>query len=98
MFCGGLYWQRLRQVLHYYPRHRVHVVISENLRERTRHEMSRIYRFLKVDRIHPDRYESRSSGGPPMNAATEAFVRRAYRPHNEMLFNMLGLKAILAWN
>jgi hypothetical protein len=98
MFCGGLYWQRLREVFRYYHRRQVHIVISENLRRRTRQEMNGIYRFLQVDRFHPEQYELRSSGGPPMNAETEAFVRRAYRPHNEMLYDMLRIEAIREWH
>jgi hypothetical protein len=97
MFCGGLYWQRLQQVFQYYPRRQVHIVIAENMRQQTQHEMDRIYRFLGVEPIHPEQYESRSSGGAPMKPETEAFVRRVYRPHNKLLYDMLQIEAISAW-
>jgi hypothetical protein len=97
MFCRGIYWRQLEQVFRCFPRRHVHVVISENLRQRTRHEMDRIYDFLNVDRVHPERYEPRSSRRAPIDPETEAFLRRAYRPHNELLYEMLRIESIRAW-
>lgn len=87
----GFYAEQLLHILKWYPRMQLYVAITERVRRNMAREYNKIFDFLGVDRFQGE-FEERFVGNPA--PAMDLTVRRAlidlYRPHNKMLFELLG--------
>lgn len=45
----SLYWKQASHYLKYWPKHKIHIVFLEDLKQHPQHELKKIYNFLNVD-------------------------------------------------
>lgn len=90
----GLYIDLIGNLLKYYPREQVFIIISEQMKKDMPGIYNKIFDFLGATRaeidfdrdVHAGKYEK------PMSAWARETLENIYSPYNERLFNFLGHK------
>jgi Sulfotransferase domain len=88
----GLYIDLIENLLKYYPRKQVCIVISEQMKQDMQGTYNKIFDFLGVKRtkinfdmnVHAGKYEK------PMSSWARETLNQIYGPYNERLFDFLG--------
>jgi hypothetical protein len=88
----GLYINLIENLLKYYPRQQVFILISEQMKQDMQGTYDKISDFLGVERakinfdmgVHAGKYEK------PMSPWARETLNKIYDPYNERLFDFLG--------
>lgn len=95
----GLYDLQLERLFSYFPQEQVHVCFLEDFRSNEQAEYDRIYAFLGVDSIpiRSDKFNVQDSYPFPLDPQAHIDLYQSYAPHNERLFQILGLPERADW-
>lgn len=90
----GLYIDLIENLLKYYPRQQVLIVISEQMKQDMQGTYNKIFDFLDVARakISFDRHVLVRKYEKPMSKWEEEILNKIYSPYNKRLFSFLGYK------
>ena len=90
----GLYYQQLVNVLKYYPREQIHIVIAEQMRKDTNKEINKIYKFFGLSSydLSKNKLYNTSSKYQPMDSMIRKKLVEFYKPYNEKLYKLLGYR------
>jgi hypothetical protein len=88
----GLYIDLIENLLKYYPRKQVFILISEQMKQDMQGIYNKIFDFLGIERtqinfdmdVHTGKYEK------PMSPWARETLNKIYSPYNERLFHFLG--------
>lgn len=92
----GKYDAQLSYIFALFPRNRVHIVISEELRHNTAAALARIQRFIGVLVMPPRKRVTKPDRSPKGNRWVNRLTQ-IYRPHNLNLYKMIKDPLILRW-
>ena len=88
----GIYVDQLRPWMETFPRDQIHIASSEALLFKDPATVvEQVQDFLGVPRRRPERLRIYPPKGNGMNGATLARLRDYFRPHNQRLFDYLGV-------
>jgi hypothetical protein len=94
----GLYAPQIQQLLNYYPREQILIIIAERLWNNPDQELKRIQEFIGVDPVKLQLARSnRRKYQAPMNDNTRRWLQRLYQQPNNALFQLLG-ERISEWD
>ena len=89
----GFYYNQLKELLKYYSREKIHVVIQERMLENTERVVGEVFDFLETDKPLDLKYLSKkASKYKRMKPLEKDVLSEAYRKSNEDLFNLLGYR------
>ncbi len=90
---NGKYIFQLASLFRFYPPEKIHICVTERLRNNTQQEMCRIYRFLGVEEIElPFKNVHVRPYTDPMEKDVRRRLEEYYRIFNEALFKYLGAR------
>ncbi len=91
LFAKGMYGLQINHLLQFYPRERIHIIITERMYRSSQDEYQKVLAFLGLAQ-NDQAIENRNvrSYPQPMREETRARLEEFYRPHNELLFKILG--------
>lgn len=87
----GVYGLQLNHLLQFYPREQIHIIITERIYRAPEDEFQRVLAFLGLAESS-ETFENHHvrSYAQPIREDTRARLEEFYRPHNELLFKILG--------
>lgn len=94
----GIYWQQYERILEHFPKERVLLLDSHDMKARTQANMDTLTDFLSIERYAFTRQSSnkRKIDNDDIHAKSLAELRSFYEPHNRRLFEMLDKE--LSWS
>ncbi|MBU1199708.1 MAG: sulfotransferase domain-containing protein [Nanoarchaeota archaeon] len=90
----GFYINQIKEILKYYPREQIHIIIAERMKKNMKKTYKEVYEFLGVKqfmqkflrKIQTRRYKE------PIKTSTANMLEKLYSPYNKKLFAFLGYK------
>jgi hypothetical protein len=100
IFERGIYDVQVESLLRHFPRKQIHFCFLEDFRGHEQREYDRIYAFLGIDSIpvKPRRVNEQTSYAFPLDNEARQALYQAYKPHNDRLFEMLGIAPRKVWD
>jgi len=93
----GCYDEQIKRWLKYFKREQLFVIKSEDFFESPYQYLERIYQFLDIPVIFPQKVQIKNRGTyNPVNSDTIKHLRNYYEPHNKKLSQLLG--ELFQWN
>ena len=91
LFAKGMYGLQINHLLQFYARERIHFIITERMYRAPEEEYQKVLAFLGLER-NDQEIDNRNvrSYPQPMQEETRIRLEEFFRPHNELLFNVLG--------
>jgi hypothetical protein len=88
----GMYADQLARWFRFFPREQFLILKSEDFFRNPAQTCSQIYQFLDLPDWDLGHYENANPGGyPPMNPLTRQRLNEYFRPHNQRLYEMVGI-------
>ena len=99
LYERGLYDLQLENLFSYFPREQVHVCFLEDFHDQEQAEYNRIYSFLGVKSmpVRSAKFNVQDTYPFPFEAQAKKDLHQRYAPHNERLFQILGLPDRADW-
>ncbi len=92
----GVYVKQIKRWLALFPREQIFIVDSNKLRNQPEDTMSQIFGFLGLPDCSLIQFRDKHSKYPPMNPETRKRLSDYFRPYNQELEELLGMK--FNWN
>lgn len=93
----GMYTEQLENLFSYFRRDRVFIIKSEDYFKDPAKVYTEVLRFLGLKESLPDRFPVKKKGyHPEMSHSTRKKLQEYFEPHNERLYQILGVK--FDWN
>jgi hypothetical protein len=89
----GLYADHIENLLQFFPKEQLHVVISERAKANMTEEYDKVLSFLGLKPVKDVKYENYASNiyeGHVIDEPTKYLLEKFFKPHNERLFEFLG--------
>lgn len=90
----GIYADQIKRWFKYFPKEQVLIISSTDLRDHLEQTLRKVCDFLGVEplRSYKATYVTKHAPYPPMDPKTRKKLIDFYRPHNEELEKLLGVK------
>lgn len=88
----GIYVKQIKRWLSFFPREQMLILSSDDLRHNPQEVMDRVFAFLGLPSYTPKKFTDGHRRYRPMNPKMRKRLSEYYRPYNQQLEELLGMK------